>query len=373
MTTAATHEAVGRRIEELDTPALFVDLDALEANASMMAGACRANGIDWRPHVKASKAPELAKRLLAAGAVGVTCAKVSEAEVMADGGITDILIANEVVGATKIARLVALAGRARLCVAADDTRNLEELSAAATAAGVNLDVLVDVDVGMGRCGVTPEEAPALAQRVLDLPGLSLRGLMGYEGHVQGIRDLEEKEARSEESASMLAEAKRLVEAVGIPVECTSGGGTGNYWIASTLGALTELQAGGGVLMDQTYGLYGVPGHRQALFLEIQVISAPRLGQAIGDAGWKASGRHTGLPAVWDSDLAQLDSSIEVTGLSAEHTHLRLAEGVTLEPGQRLLLVPHYSDSTVLLHRTMYAVRNGVVEDVWPISGAGMLQ
>ena len=170
---------------------------------------------------------------------------------------------------------------------------------------------------------------------------------------------------------MLADAKRLVEAAGIAVECTSGGGTGNYWIASKLGALSELQAGGGVLMDQTYGLYGVPGHQQALFLQIQVISSVRPGHAIGDAGWKASGRHTGLPVVWDGE--GIDPNIEVTGLSAEHTHLALAEGVTVEPGQRLLLVPHYSDSTVLLHREMYAVRNGVVEDVWPISGAGMLQ
>lgn len=361
------HEDIGRPIEALDTPALLVDLDALEANAATMAGVCRAAGIDWRPHVKASKAPELAKRLLAAGAVGVTCAKVSEAEVMADGGVTDILIANEVVGPIKIARLVRLAARAKLCVAADDTRNLEELSAAASATGVTIEVLVDVDVGMGRCGVPPEAAPALAQSVLDLPGLRLRGLMGYEGHVQGIRDLEEKEARSEESASMLAEARRLVEAAGISVECTSGGGTGNYWIASRLGALTELQAGGGVLMDQTYGLYGVPGHRQALFLQIQIISAVTPGRAIGDAGWKAAGRHTGMPSPWNRE------DIEVRGLSAEHTHLALADGVTLEPGERLLLVPHYSDSTVLLHRAMHAVRNGVVEDVWPISAAGMLQ
>ena len=183
---------LGKSIAELDTPALLVDLDALDRNIATMAAAARAAGADWRPHIKASKAPELAKRLIAGGAVGVTSAKVSEAEQMVDGGVDDLLIANEIVGPIKIARLAKLAGRARLCVAIDDAGNLREVAAAMSDAGTSIDVLVDVNVNMNRCGVPPEDALPLAQLALELDGVSLRGLMGYEGHVMNMEP-EEKE------------------------------------------------------------------------------------------------------------------------------------------------------------------------------------
>ena len=359
---------IGRPVDELDTPALWVDLDALDANIATMAGVCREAGIDWRPHIKASKSPPLAKRLIAGGATGITCAKVGEAEVMAEAGVDDILIANEVIGPLKIARLVALAGRATLCVAVDDERNLRELSAASHAAGVNVDVLVDLNVGLSRCGIPPDEAPALARLVLDLPGVTLRGLMGYEGHVMGISDLEEKDAASRVSADILAEGTAALAAAGIEARVRSGGGTGNYWIAARLGALTELQAGGGVLMDLTYmEAMNVPGHQFALFVTEQVVSTATPGRAIGDAGWKTMGQHTGRSRVIEP------SGVSLRGLNAEHSIFELDEGTTLTPGDRVTLVPHYSDSTVLLHRQMYAVRDGVVEDVWPIAAAGMLQ
>ncbi len=361
-------DEIGRRVEELDTPALWVDLDALDANIATMARVCREAGVDWRPHIKASKSPPLAKRLIAGGAVGITCAKVGEAEVMADGGITDILIANEVIGPQKIARLVELAGRATVCVAVDDERNLRELSAASAAAGANVDVLVDLNVGLARCGIRPEDAPALAQLVLDLPGVTLRGLMGYEGHVMGIPDLEAKDAASRASADILAEGTAALAGAGIEARVRSGGGTGNYWIAAQLGALTELQSGGGVLMDLTYmESMHVPDHQFALFLTEQVVSIATPGRAAGDAGWKSIGQHTGQPRVIEPPGVQL------RGLNAEHSIFELAEDTTLTPGDRVTLVPHYSDSTVLLHRRMYAVRDGVAEDVWPVAAAGMLQ
>jgi D-serine deaminase-like pyridoxal phosphate-dependent protein len=359
---------VGLPITEVDTPALYVDLDALEHNIATMARVCADHGVAWRPHVKASKSPDLARRLIAGGATGITCAKVSEAEVMADGGVDDILIANEVVGPRKVGRLVDLARRARICVAVDDERNLREISAAVSAAGATVDVLLDINVGANRCGVTPEVAPALAQLALDLPGVAFRGLMGYEGHVMGVTDPEEKEAKSAAAADVFAQARRQVETAGIEVRVMSGGGTGNYWIASRLGSLNELQAGGGVLLDQTYeGPMTGPGPRQALFLVAQVISTAVPGRAVADAGWKASGQHTGRP------LAVDPPGIRVRNLNAEHTLFDLDEGVRLELGQRVTMVPHYSDSTVLLHRRMYAVRNGIVEEVWPVAGAGMLQ
>ncbi|GMU40230.1 MAG: amino acid deaminase [Chloroflexota bacterium] len=363
-----TEPLVGRPLTEADTPALWVDLDALDHNIATMAGRCAEAGVDWRPHVKASKAPALARGLVDGGAVGITCAKVSEAEAMAGGGIVDILIANEVVGPLKIARLVALAGRASVCVAVDDERNIGEISAAAVAAGVRVDMLVDINVGANRCGVTPERALDLARLVIDLPGVGFRGLMGYEGHVMGMQP-EDKEAESARAADILRRARDILAAEGIEPSVVSGGGTGNYWIAASLGALTELQAGGGVLMDLSYrdGMK-VPGHRQALFLDAQIVSTAVPGRAIADAGWKATGMHTGLPAVVSH------AGVRVLRLNAEHTILELTEGApTLVPGERITLVPHYSDSTVLLHRQMYAVRGGVIEAVWPITAAGMLQ
>ena len=288
---------------------------------------------------------------------------------MLASGIDDILIANEIVGPLKIARLVEVARQAsRLCVAVDDTRNIEELSQAFSAAGLTLDVLVDINIGANRCGVSPEVAPTLAQQVLDTPALNLRGLMGYEGHAVGISDLEEKEAVSAAAADVFSEARRQVEAAGIEVGIMSGGGTGNYWFNVALGATNELQAGGGVLLDRTYQeRMKVPDHQQSLFIQAQVVSTNVPGRAVADMGWKGSGVHTGLPTVVSPP------GVEVKGLNAEHTILELDEGVTLNPGDRVTMIPSYSDSTMLLHRTLYAVRNGVVEAVWPITAAGALQ
>jgi D-serine deaminase-like pyridoxal phosphate-dependent protein len=370
MTLATSADtAVGRRIEELDTPTLYVDLDALDHNVALMAQRASEAGVRWRPHVKASKSPDLAKRLLAGGAQGITCAKVGEAEAMVAGGVDDILIANEIVGPIKIARLLEVARRtARLCVAVDDVRNIEELSRAFAEAGMTLDVLVDINIGANRCGVTPEAAPALARAVIDAPGLNLRGLMGYEGHAVGIPDLEEKEAVSAAAAEVFAEARRQVEAAGIEVGIMSGGGTGNYWFNIALGAANELQAGGGVLLDRTYAeRMKVPDHRQSLFLQAQIISTAVAGYAVADAGWKTTGMHTGLP------LAIAPAGVEVTSLNAEHTKLRLDDGVTVNPGDRVTMIPSYSDSTMLLHRMLYAVRDGIVEAAWPVSAAGALQ
>ena len=361
-----THPDVGKAIAEIDTPALLVELDALDHNIATMARAAAAAGADWRPHIKASKAPALAGRLIAGGAVGVTSAKVSEAEAMVDGGVNDILIANEIVGSTKIARLAQLARRARLCVVVDEAGNLRQIDAALAGVGATIDVLVDVNVNMDRCGVPPDQAPGLAQLVTDLPHVHLRGLMGYEGHVMHL-DPEEKERETIAAADILQEARALVEAAGLKVGVTSGGGSGNYWITLAQGHLSELQAGGGVLFDRSYEQMGLRGHRFALLLLSQIISVPDESRAIGDAGWKATGRHTGLPLVHDRE------DIEVVSLNAEHTIYRLAPGVDVKPGDHITLIPSYSDSTVLLHRQLHAVRDGVVQEVWPVSGAGQLQ
>ncbi len=352
-------------IWELDTPALLVDLDALDHNARLMAQRCADAGIAWRPHVKACKAPAMALRLLEAGAVGVTCAKASEALAMAQGGVADILIANEVVGEQKVSRLIEVAKLATLCVAVDDPANIREISAAADSAGVTIDLLVDIDVNLHRCGVEPEQAPALCALISDLPAVRLRGLMGYEGHVMGLPD-EEKERETAASASILNEANKLCRADGHETGVLSGGGSGNYRYVLRQGMLNELQAGGAALMDLTYELMGVGGHQRALSVVCQVVSAANPERAAGDAGWKSTGRHTGLPSVINPD------GWECVGLSAEHTHFARDGGDPLQIGDRVEMIPHYSDSTVLLHRTLYAHRSGIIEEEWEISGSGAL-
>lgn len=353
-------------IDQLDTPALLVDLDALQHNAHTVAAACREAGIVWRPHIKAFKTPELAALVAACGAVGFTCAKVSEAEAMAAGGINDILIANEVVGTEKIGRLVGLARHATVCTAVDDEANLRMIAGHAADAGVVIDVLVDIDVNLHRCGVTPEEAPALARLANELDGVRLRGLMGYEGHVMGMEP-EEKERETRISAEILYRAKFACEAAGAPIRLLSGGGSGNYRFVAAQRLLTELQAGGAALMDLTYEQMGVVNHRRALSLSAQVVSAAGSGRAAADAGWKSTGRHTGLPEVVSP------AGVHCVGLSAEHTHLALDDGVVLRPGDRIRLIPNYSDSTMLLHRTLHAHRGGRLEASWTITAAGALQ
>ena len=355
-----------RTPRDLDTPALLLDLDALEHNARLMAARCAAAGVAWRPHVKASKAPALALRLIESGAAGITCAKTSEALVMARGGVGDILIANEVVGAAKVDRLIEVARLARLCVAADDAANIRHIAASAASAGVEVDVLVDVDVNLHRCGVTPEESPALCDLVAESPGVRLRGLMGYEGHVMNMPE-EEKARETAFSAAVLTRARDLCEAAGHAIGILSGGGSGNYRFVLEQGVLTELQAGGAVLMDVTYEQMGVDGHRRALSLLTQVVSAADPQRAAADAGWKASGRHTGLPEVVSP------AGWRCARLSAEHMNLVREGGDPLQAGDRIEVVPHYSDSTVLLHRTIYACRGGRVLEEWPIAAAGALQ
>lgn len=356
----------GLPVEALDTPALLVDLDAFEHNARLMSAACRRAGIAWRPHVKACKTPELARLLLDTGAVGITCAKVSEAQAMAEGGIDDILIANEVVGEEKVARLIELARNAAVCVAVDDETNLTMIAEQAIAAGVVIDVLVDVDVNLHRCGVAPDAAAELCLRAVELDGVRLRGLMGYEGHVMGLPPAE-KERETRISGELLQRARGAAESAGVEINVLSGGGSGNYRFVLEQRLLTELQAGGAALLDLTYEQMGVEGHRRAFSLMAQVVSAAAEGRAAADAGWKATGRHTGLPEV------AAPAGARCIGLSAEHTHLALDDDTALHPSDRIHLIPHYSDSTMLLHRTLYAHREGVVEAAWPITAAGALQ
>jgi D-serine deaminase-like pyridoxal phosphate-dependent protein len=345
-----------------------VDLDRLERNIAQMAAHFKQAGVGWRPHTKGIKVPAIAHMLLAAGAFGVTCAKLGEAEVMAAAGIGDILIANQIVGAQKIARLVNLRPHADVKVAVDNTENVADLGAAAQAKGVVLGVVIEVDTGMQRAGVQPGLATvALARRIDATPGLRFCGLMSWEGHTLTASDAEQKRRGVEQSVGLLVETAELCQKDGLPVEIVSCGGSGTYMITASIPGVTEIQAGGGVFCDMTYQSWGV-ALEPALFIQSTVTSRPAPSRVILDAGFKTLPRGFATPQ--PLELNHIQSIV----FSAEHGIITLDEpDYALKMGDVIDIVVGYSDATVFLHDTLYGVRNGVVETAWAVQGRGKIR
>lgn len=359
---------IGKSQEELDTPVLCIDLPLMEANVAKMADFFADRPARLRPHTKTHKSPLLAQKQIAAGAIGVTCAKLGEAEQMALAGIQDILIANQIVGPTKIARLVNLARYTEVMVAVDDAENVAELDAAARAKNVSLRVLVEVDAGMGRCGVAPgEPALTLARQIEDAPGLRFEGIMGYEGHTVMIPDYAERKQQAETAMKKLVGTRDVIEAAGLPVKIVSGGGTGTYDITGAYPGVTEVQAGSYITMDTQYRDTVGIDFACALHVVAQVISTPRAGAAVIDAGLKTLTRDFGLPVVAEPEGWQLVS------LSEEHGALRQEGGPDLQPGDRVKIWPNHGCTTINLHDQYVGVRDGVVEAVWPIAARGKIR
>jgi D-serine deaminase-like pyridoxal phosphate-dependent protein len=360
---------IGLTLDELDTPALLLDLDRIDHNIRLMADHFRTAGVQWRPHAKAFKTPAIAHALRRAGAIGVTVAKVSEAEVFASTGIDDILIAHLVVGPAKAARLAALQRQADVKVTVDHPDHLPALDEAARAFGVRIGVLVDVDLGMGRCGVrSPDDAVALARRVAALDGLRFDGLMGYEGHTLYIADQEEKRAAIRAALGRLAEARSAVEAAGLPCRIVSAGGSGSYQITSSLPGITEIQAGGGIFACLYYvEVCHVLGHLPAISLLTTVVSRPSPSCAVLDAGRKAVSDYRIMPSLPDFPESR------VVGLSAEHATIQVEGASDLRIGRKVRMIPGYSDLTFVLHDRVLGYRDDRVEAVWPLWGRGMLQ
>ena len=317
-----------------------------------------------RPHFKAHKTPEIARRQLAAGScVGLTCATVSEAEIAAEI-CDDILIANEVVGPGKCERVAALARRVGVTVAVDSMVGLDAMATAAADAGVTVGVLVDVDVGQSRCGVPPgNRVVDIAQRVTAAQGVKLRGIMGYEGHLQPIRDRAERETKAAKAMEALAAAAGRLRNAGLPCEIVSGGGTGTYDISGRVAGITEIQAGSYVLMDSDYGALDVP-FEQAFFVLGTVISRPDIFRCVADCGHKAATKDHGNPVVLGIDGAT------VTALNDEHAVITLPRGCDIAVGDRVRLRPSHTDPTINLHDAFYAIEGDRVVDVWPIAARG---
>jgi D-serine deaminase-like pyridoxal phosphate-dependent protein len=351
-------------LADIPTPALVVDVPALDRNIRRMAaffaeGTCR-----LRPHVKAHKTPAIARRQLAAGScVGLTCATVSEAEAVADL-CDDILIANEFVSPARGTRVAALARGRRVSVAVDSQEGLAALATAARAAGVTVGVLVDLDVGQKRCGVRPgDEALALASRVAGTPGVELRGVMGYEGHVQPVRDRQEREALARAAMGALVDTAERLRDAGLSCPIVSGGGTGTYDISGRVAGVTEIQAGSYALMDTDYGAVGV-AFEAAFFVLGTIISRPSPDRCVADAGHKSATKDHGLPGVRGIDGAV------ITSLNDEHSTISVPPGTTVRIGDRVRLLPSHTDPTVNLHDVFYVIDGERVVDIWPISARG---
>lgn len=364
------HSLVGLGLDALETPALVLDLDALETNIHQIGSTIIGRGKHWRPHAKAFKCPAIGHKLLQAGAIGLTVAKVSEAEVFAAAGIRDLLIAHLVVGPSRAARLAAIQHLADVKATVDHADQIEPLSHAAVEAGVTIGLLVDMDIGLGRTGVPhPEAAARLAEQVAQAPGLRFDGLMGYEGHTLTIPDAGTKHEAIKRSIDRLIDGLNAVEKAGLTCRIVSAGGSGSYPITSSLPGVTELQAGGGIFGCNYYrNACSITELVPALFVLASVVSRPSPDRAILNLGRKSISDHLVPPTLPDFP------DCTVAGLSAEHGTVRLSpENPSLRIADRVRVIPGYSDLTFVLHNEITAFRRNRIEAHWPLLARGMLQ
>jgi len=354
--------AIGKRREELVTPALVLDIDAAQRNIDHMANELKELGkATIRPHYKTHKSPDLARRQLEAGAGGLSMATVWEAAVLAAAGMDDLFVVNTVAHPAKLAALAALARDHRILVAVDEAANAAAHSAAAVAAGSTLGIMVEVDTGMDRCGVdTAAECLALARHVMELPGLRFEGITGYEGHCSLTPDNELRHERQREAMAFFTGVAGLLETHGIPCKIRSAGGIATWrWTAGYPG-LTEIQAGTYVVMDNFHGKM-VPGFEHSLTIQATVISR-QSGKVIVDAGNKS----VADPA----DVTVVGHDLTVFRFDEEHGIFTDADGSSLVVGDAVALVPGYSPSTVNWYDAYHVVHDDVVADIWPIIPRG---
>jgi D-serine deaminase-like pyridoxal phosphate-dependent protein len=347
---------------EIETPALLADLDGMEANLERMAAFFRGVPAKLRPHFKNHKCPELAARQLAAGAIGITCATLREAECLASHGVRGILLANELVDPAKLRRFVDLARESDAILCVDDERIAADLARAARDRHAQVGVLVDVDVGLHRCGVPPGEPALRLARAAVAGGLHFRGLMGYEGQVLRKPPGPEKEQAAAAAMRLVIETKQAIESAGIPVEIVSVGGTGTYSISGRYPGVTEIQAGSYLLMDTDYRKC-CTDFELTLTMLASVISKTEGDRIVVDAGLKSLSCERGLPAVKDMP------GLAVRRLTAEHGIIALEDpAAPVRAGDKIELWVHYADATVNLHDRIYGMRRGRLERIFQVEG-----
>ncbi|TCM85823.1 3-hydroxy-D-aspartate aldolase BhcC [Rhodovulum steppense] len=359
---------------DIQTPCLVLDLDALERNIRKMGDWCKEHGMRHRVHGKMHKSVDVAllqERL--GGSCGVCCQKVSEAEVFARGGIKDVLVSNQVRDKAKIdrlARIPKLGARTIVCV--DDVVNVADLSAAAVKHGTQIECLVEIDCGAGRCGVTTTQAVVEIARAIDAaPGLKFAGIQAYQGAMQHMDLYEDRKAKIDIAVAMVRDAVEGLKAAGLDCDIVGGGGTGSYYFEGNSGVYNELQCGSYAFMDADYGrILDKDGKRidqgeweNALFILTSVMSHVKADRAICDAGLKAQSVDSGLPFIFGRD------DVEYVKCSDEHGVISDPKGV-LKVGEKLKLVPGHCDPTCNVHDWYVGVRGGKVEVVWPVSARG---
>jgi D-serine deaminase-like pyridoxal phosphate-dependent protein len=364
-------------LEEVDTPALLIDLDAFERNLKRMSAAVKLAGVRLRAHAKTHKSPIIALKQMAHGAVGVCCQKVSEAEVMVRGGVPDVLVSNEVAGRTKLERLALLAREARIGLCVDSVEGAQEAARAAARYGVRLDTLVEIDVGGKRCGVAPGDAAvSLAAEVLRLPSLRFAGLQAYHGAAQHVRDWAARKAEIAKAVDATRETVRLLKEEGLDCEIVGGAGTGTFELEAASGVYNELQCGSYVFMDADYARNkkqdgsAFDTFEHALFVQTSVMSTPACDRAVVDCGHKAASVDSGMPQPFGL------GGVGYARPSDEHGVLSLAgANRPLKRGDKILLVPGHCDPTVNLHDWYVCVRgmggkDAHVEAIWPVAARG---
>ena len=355
-------QAVGRRRDELITPALVLDIDVAQRNIDEMASQLRRMGSTTiRPHYKTHKSPDLARRQVLAGATGLSMATVWEAAVLAAAGLDDLFVVNTVSHPDKIRLLAELARERRILVAVDEAPNADAHSAAAVRADSTLGIFIEVDTGMNRCGVdTAEEALALARYVTDLPGLRFEGITGYEGHCTLTPEADLRRGRQQQAMKLFIGVADLLEANGIGCPIRSAGGIATWQWTAAYPGVTEIQAGSYVVMDNFHGRM-VPGFKRALMVQGSVISR-RSNQVIVDVGSKS---------VADPDnVTIVGHDHEVFRFDEEHGIFSATEGSSLNVGDSVALVPGYSPSTVDCYDAFHVIQDDVVVDIWPIIPRG---
>ena len=365
---------VGMDEADIQTPCLVLDLDALERNIIKMGQFAKDKNMRHRVHGKMHKSVDVAllqEKL--GGSCGVCCQKVSEAEAFVRGGIKDVLVSNQVRDPAKIdrlARLPKLGARAICCV--DDLANIADLSAAAVKHGTQIECLVEIDCGAGRCGVqSTEDVVAIATAIDAAEGVKFAGLQAYQGAMQHLDDYQERKAKIDVAVAMVAEAVAVLKSVGLECDIVGGGGTGSYYFEGESGVYNELQCGSYAFMDADYGrILDRDGNRidqgewqNALFLLTSVMSHAKADKAICDAGLKAQSVDSGLPVIFGR------TDVEYVKCSDEHGVIADPDGV-LKVGDKLKLVPGHCDPTCNVHDWYVGVRNGKVEALWPITARG---
>ena len=359
---------IGMPQTQMPTPALVIDLDVFQENLNRMAHFFK-GPVKLRPHIKTHKCPIIARLQVEAGAIGITCAKLSEAEVMVAHGIRDILIANQVVGYGKPERLAALASQADVKVAVDNTYHVDELNRAACLSRVRIGVVIEVNVGNDRCGTRSiEETLALARYICSKEGLVFNGLMGYEGHCVFTADRDERKAACMAANKVLVDSAHVLRSHGFAVEIVSAGGTGTYDMSGVYPGITEVEAGSYIFMDGCYsGILGNDLFSPALWVLSTVISKPEPGLALIDAGMKSLTHEFGLPQ------PRLKGA-KLEGLSEEHGRLALLpEADGLKVGDLVKIWPSHGCTTVNLHDRYCVVKDGLLVAVWEVAARGMSQ